>query len=122
MGVSQLEAGVLSGKTTFCEIPGALRGTPEYRRDQLYLPSLSDRKTSARMARRNTTGLSVRGEGQSENHAHEPAAKHRGVHRGFSERAGTAGDRKETRTGAVSASAVREGRCRAAARLSRDRA
>src|SRR5258707_935241 len=44
MGVSELEAGFLSGEARLREIPESLRHTPQHGRSQLHVSPLPDRK------------------------------------------------------------------------------
>src|SRR5713226_5317269 len=108
MGVSELEAGFLSGEARVGKIPEPLRHAPEHGGGKLHLPSLPDGKAFARLDRSNTRRVSIRHQGAPENYACGPAARRCGFHFRFCPLVAVARRREETRAGAVLIAAFSE--------------
>src|ERR1700680_2232819 len=108
MGVSELEAGILSGEACLREIPESLRHAFEHRGSELHVSPLPDREVTARVDCGHARELSVCDQGAPENHARCQAARRRGFHFGFSALFAAARRKKEIGPRAVSAAAILE--------------
>src|SRR6266404_357883 len=111
MGVSELEAGFLSGEARLREIPESLRHTPQHGRSQLHVSPLPDRKAFARLDRSHARGVSVRHQGAPENYARRALAQCCRFYFRFCALAAAAGRREKTWARAVPIAAILEVRC-----------
>src|SRR6267143_744620 len=101
MGVSELEAGFLSGEARLREIPESLRHAPEHRGGKLHVSPLPDRKAFARLDRSHARRVSVRDKGAPENHACSPFVQCCRFHFRLCPLAAAAGRREKTWARAV---------------------
>src|SRR5258707_14276917 len=105
MGVSELEAGLLSGEARFREIPESLRDAPEHGGSELHLPPLPHREIAARLDRSGAAKLPIRHQGAPENYTCRPAARCPCVYFRFYSFAAAVGGGSKTRPCAVSIAA-----------------
>src|ERR1700738_4302892 len=96
VGVSELEAGLLSGEARVREISEPLRKPVKYCRSELHVSALPHREVAARLDRGDTGELPIRYQSAPENHACCPAARHCGFHFRFYPIAAAAGRGQDT--------------------------
>src|SRR6266478_3698504 len=108
MGVSELEAGFLSGEARLREIPESLRHALEHRGSELHVSPLPDREASARLDRSHAGRISICHQGAPENYARRPLAQCFGFHFRFCSLAAAARRGEKTWAGTVSIAAFSE--------------
>src|SRR5258706_2339507 len=91
MGISELEASLLSGKAPVREIPRPLRQPVEHSRSELHVSPFSNGETASRLDRSDSCEFSIRHQGAPENHPRRKAARGSRFHFRFSALATAAG-------------------------------
>src|SRR5712692_3088462 len=76
MGVSELEAGLLSGQAAAEEFPATLRHSTEHGGSEFHLPPTGEGDDGSKMDRGNTRRLSFWREGAPGHHAYQAAEGH----------------------------------------------
>src|SRR5579863_6942671 len=110
MGLSDVEAGVLSGEAGAEEISWTLRHETQYSRSELHVSATGEGDDHPELAARHASAFSLRGQGASGDHAHQAAQGGGGFCAAISGHDRTAGCGGQTGARAVSASAESESR------------
>src|SRR5271169_7042613 len=122
MGVSNLEARILSRETSSEKIPEFLRLEPECRRSQLHLPPISERDDRPELDRRNPRPFPFHHQSASGSNPHQAPEERGRIPATLSRHAGSFRACKAPRPGALSTPAKLQSRSGGARRVSRNSA